>query len=113
MILFTIVVMGAVGRMARASRRRAYEEEQRRVEEMPRHGGEENSPFEGMPFGGIFEEIVPYLTVARHPNPAVLAEIATSLVRHLPLETEVREVWLMEEAADGHWDRAATFPLGG
>jgi 2'-5' RNA ligase len=66
-----------------------------------------------LPYGGIFEEIVPHLTVARHPNPAVLAEIATSLVRHLPLETEVREVWLMEEAADGHWDRAATFPLGG
>jgi hypothetical protein len=54
---------------------------------------------------------VPHLTVARDPDPAVLDEIAASLVRHLPIETQVRGVWLMEEAADGRWHRAATFPL--
>jgi hypothetical protein len=41
----------------------------------------------------------------------VLAGIAASLVRHLPIETNVSEVWLMEEAADGRWHRTATFPL--
>ncbi len=53
-----VLVMSAVGRMARASRRRAYEEEQRRLEESRRQGGEEQvSPFAGMPFGGLFEEM--------------------------------------------------------
>ena len=65
-----------------------------------------------LPYGGIHPSIVPHLTVARHPDPAALAEITTSLVTYLPIEADVREVWLMEEAADGHWDRAATFPLG-
>ena len=54
-----VLVMSAFGRMARASRRRAYEEEQRRVEESRRNGGEEQvSPFAGMPFGGLFEEML-------------------------------------------------------
>ena len=45
-------------RMARASRRHAHEEEQRRLEESRRSGGEEQvSPFAGIPFGGIFEEM--------------------------------------------------------
>ena len=53
-----VLVLSAVGRMARASRRRAYEEEQRRLEESSRNGsGEELSPFAGMPFGGLFEEM--------------------------------------------------------
>jgi len=34
----------------------------------------------------------------------------TSLARQV--ETAVREVWLMDEEQDGHWHRAATFPLG-
>ena len=57
-LVVLVLVMSAVGRMARASRRRAYEDEQRRVEESRRNGGEEDvSPFAGMPFGGIFEEM--------------------------------------------------------
>ena len=57
-LVVLVLLMGAVGRMARVSRRRAYEEEQRRVEEMRRNGGEENSPSTGIPFGGIFEEML-------------------------------------------------------
>jgi 2'-5' RNA ligase len=63
------------------------------------------------PYGGIFPSIVPHLTVARDPDPAVLGQIAAALERFLPLETDVREVWLMEEEADGRWTHAATFPL--
>lgn len=56
--VFLVLVMSVVGRMARASRRRGYEEEQRRLEESRRQGGEEPiSPFAGMPFGGLFEEM--------------------------------------------------------
>jgi SpoVK/Ycf46/Vps4 family AAA+-type ATPase len=48
-----------VGRMARARRRRAHDEEQRRLEELRRNGGEELiSPFAGLPFGGILEEMM-------------------------------------------------------
>ena len=65
-----------------------------------------------LPYGGIFPSIVPHLTVARDPDPAVLERIAAALERYLPLETDVREVWLMEEEADGRWTHAATFPLG-
>jgi 2'-5' RNA ligase len=70
-----------------------------------------SSRFGLLPYGGIFDSIVPHLTVTRHPDPAVLAEIAASLERLLPIETTVREVWLMEEAEDGHWDHIATFAL--
>lgn len=65
-----------------------------------------------LPYGGLHTEIVPHLTVARHADPAVLAEIAASLGPLLPIETTVREVWLMEEEQDGQWHRAATFPFG-
>jgi 2'-5' RNA ligase len=65
-----------------------------------------------LPYGGIFPSIVPHLTVARDPDPAVSERIAAALERYLPLETDVREVWLMEEEADGRWTHAATFPLG-
>jgi 2'-5' RNA ligase len=64
-----------------------------------------------LPYGGIHAEIVPHLTVAMYDDPAALAAIAEALVPALPILTTVREAWLMEEAADGHWDRVATFPL--
>ena len=65
-----------------------------------------------LPYGGIHDEIVPHLTVAQHADQSVLAEIGASLAEHLPIETDVREVWLMEEAASGRWGRTATFALG-
>ena len=59
LLLFLVLVMSVVGRMARASRQRAYEEEQRRLEHARREpGGEVVSPFSGMPFGGILEELM-------------------------------------------------------
>ena len=64
-----------------------------------------------LPYGGIHGEIVPHLTVAQHADAAVLAEIGVSLADHLPIETDVREVWLMEESPDGRWGRTATFTL--
>jgi 2'-5' RNA ligase len=64
-----------------------------------------------LPYGGLYPSIVPHLTVARHPDPAVLSEIAASLGRSLPIEAEIREVWLMEEEPDGRWRRAARFAL--
>jgi len=59
LLLFLVFVLSMIGRLARASRRRAYEEEQRRLEELRRTGGEEVvSPFSVLPFGGILEEMM-------------------------------------------------------
>jgi 2'-5' RNA ligase len=64
-----------------------------------------------LPYGGLHDEIVPHLTVARHADPAVLTEIGASLAPLLPIETAVREVHLVEEEPDGQWRLAASFPL--
>ncbi len=59
LLLILILVMSVVGRMARAGRRRAHEEEQRQREQARHDGGEEMvSPFSGLPFGGILEELM-------------------------------------------------------
>ncbi len=65
-----------------------------------------------LPYGGQHAEIVPHLSVARATDPAIQDEIAGALRPLLPIEGPVREVWLMDEEQDGHWHRAATFPLG-
>jgi transitional endoplasmic reticulum ATPase len=58
--LFLMLVMSLVGRMARSSRRRAYEAEQRRREEMARRGGDPDaaSPFSLFPFGNVLDEMM-------------------------------------------------------
>jgi 2'-5' RNA ligase len=65
-----------------------------------------------LPYGGQHAEVVPHLTVARHADPAVQATIAAELGQVLPIATTVHEVLLVEEESDGHWRRAARFPLG-
>jgi 2'-5' RNA ligase len=65
-----------------------------------------------LPYGGLHTEVVPHLTVARHTDGVVLADIARQLEASLPLVTRVREVWLMEELETGGWSRTATFPIG-
>src|SRR5215213_6065499 len=65
-----------------------------------------------LPYGGLHAEVVPHLTVALHADRTAQAEIAAELRALLPIETTVHDVWLMEEEQDGHWHRAATFPLG-
>ena len=57
-IVFFVLVTSLVARMARASRRRAYEAEQRRLEELQGSGGEPVSPFGIFPFGGVLEELM-------------------------------------------------------
>jgi hypothetical protein len=53
-----VLVLVVVGRMGRASRQRAYEEEQRRLEESRQDGVEAFSPFSTLPFGGLLEELM-------------------------------------------------------
>lgn len=65
-----------------------------------------------LPYGGLHSQIVPHLTVARHTDPATLADIARQLAPSLPISTNACEVWLMEESPAGGWAHTATFPLG-
>ena len=59
LFLFLVLVLSMIGRLARTSRRRAHEEEQRRLEELRGNDGEAViSPFSGLPFGGILEEMM-------------------------------------------------------
>jgi 2'-5' RNA ligase len=71
-----------------------------------------SSHFGLRPYGGLHAEIVPHLTVARHADPAVQAQIADALRQVVPIVTSVHEVWLVEEEPSGRWQRAAVFPLG-
>lgn len=59
LLLFLVLVMTIVGRVGGASRRRAEEEEARRREELRRAGGGEPvSPFDLLPFGGLFGDLL-------------------------------------------------------
>ena len=59
LMIVLILVFSLVGRMARASRQRAFEAEQRRREELDGSGGAEvGSPFSLFPFGGMLEEMM-------------------------------------------------------
>ncbi|MGE3269929.1 MAG: 2'-5' RNA ligase family protein [Chloroflexota bacterium] len=65
-----------------------------------------------LPYGGLHQEIVPHLTVARHADPQVCAEAAQALTQVLPITTRVNAAWLMEETEAGRWTHTATFPFG-
>lgn len=65
------------------------------------------------PFGGAYPEIVPHLTVALDPDPAIRQTIAGTLAGHLPLEARAESVLLIEEDADGVLRERRRFALGG
>jgi 2'-5' RNA ligase len=64
-----------------------------------------------LPYGGVYADTVPHLTVAHQPDAAVLDEVAAQVALSLPIEVQVREVWMMEQRPEGHWEHCETFPL--
>ena len=60
---------------------------------------------ERQPYGGVYEEIIPHLTVAYGET------VPSGLAERLPLTARVEEVWLMSRAG-GRWVRRSAFPLG-
>jgi 2'-5' RNA ligase len=64
-----------------------------------------------LPYGGLYESVIPHLTVAQNPDQTVLNDIAVQLAPLLPIEVFVTEVWLMEQRLDGRWHHCSTFPL--
>jgi hypothetical protein len=65
------------------------------------------------PFGGAYDEVVPYLTVALDPAPGQRREIETVVAPLLPLAARAAEVLLVEEDEGGTLVVRRRFTLGG
>lgn len=61
------------------------------------------------PYGGVFDEIVPHLTIA-HGDLPLLAGIERELRASLPVRVRVERAWLLQETPAG-WRRRTAFPL--
>ncbi|MGH3188643.1 MAG: 2'-5' RNA ligase family protein [Streptosporangiaceae bacterium] len=59
------------------------------------------------PYGGVFESVIPHMTVAFGDPPADPAE----LKRALPIVTRASELWLLSQTPRG-WRIRRRFPLG-
>jgi 2'-5' RNA ligase len=63
------------------------------------------------PYGGMFDEVVPHLTVATKVEPEVADRIEQQLAPALPITAVVTEAWLY--APNGsHWEPRHRLPLG-
>jgi hypothetical protein len=51
------------------------------------------------PYGGMFSEIIPHVTVAQHDDPDLLGEIEQDVKRSLPIQARASAVALFEHAA--------------
>jgi 2'-5' RNA ligase len=66
---------------------------------------------EAPPYGGIFDAVVPHLTVAQTADEETLAGVERDVAGKLPVRSAVREIWLY--AYDGsRWAAHTSFPLG-
>jgi hypothetical protein len=69
---------------------------------------------ESPPYGGMFEEVIPHLTVAAVENEKLLNKIGQQFhdacKGKLPMRSTVNEVWLMDNKS-GRWTRRVSFPL--
>jgi hypothetical protein len=67
------------------------------------------------PYGGMFAEVVPHLSLAQSENAAelefVLREFAPGSDGRLPIEAAANEVWLMDNRK-GRWAKRRAFRLG-
>lgn len=69
---------------------------------------------ESPPYGGVFDQVIPHLTVADVKDPAELDPIAERFLRAahnvLPLRMHVDTVWLMDNRT-GRWSKKIPLPL--
>ncbi len=69
---------------------------------------------ESPPYGGIYHDVVPHLTVADSEDEAVLdwveAELAPLLKLRLPVQSRADKVWLIDNSS-GRWQHRSAFPL--
>jgi 2'-5' RNA ligase len=66
---------------------------------------------EAPPYGGMFDKVVPHLTVAQGAGDDVLAEIESDLWSRLPVSTRLTEACLYVFAGE-RWQQRARLPFG-
>jgi 2'-5' RNA ligase len=67
---------------------------------------------EAPPYEGVFDDVVPHLTVAHTSDAMVIEEIRRSLEPALPIACTARQAWLMI-GHDGGWSLQHRFPFAG
>jgi 2'-5' RNA ligase len=69
---------------------------------------------ESPPYGGLFPDVVPHITVAHTQDPEVLARAAEEFGRvsagRLPVIARLEELWLMDNQ-EGRWRKRLRLPL--
>jgi 2'-5' RNA ligase len=63
------------------------------------------------PYGGMFQHVVPHLTVAQVEDHSVLDRVEADVTPGLPVAAEAKEVWLMLQGDDDRWRAGHTFSL--
>jgi 2'-5' RNA ligase len=70
---------------------------------------------ESPPYGGVYERVVPHLTIAESDDDAVLgsveSQIGPLLAPRFPIWSRAERVWLIHNLG-GPWQHRASFPLG-
>ena len=65
------------------------------------------------PYGGVFDDVVPHLTIGHDVPVPDLRAAAGAVAERLPVRAQAREVWLMVGAPEpDSWRTAARFTLG-
>ncbi len=70
---------------------------------------------ESPPYGGVFEDIIPHLTIAQSDNEqllkAVEKELSLLAPAYLPVSTRAEQIWLLDNRA-GRWQKLRSYTLG-
>ena len=66
------------------------------------------------PYGGLFDEVIPHLTVveAADPDHPPLADLEAEVARHLPFHARADRLELWRQDPDGRWRPHWRLPLG-
>jgi 2'-5' RNA ligase len=66
------------------------------------------------PYGGIYDEVIPHLTVAQGASVAEMDHLEDELTAKLPISSRAHEITLMagDSESDGSWSVLARFVLG-
>lgn len=71
---------------------------------------------ESPPYGGVFDEVIPHLTVAQSDDEALLHTVESDFseisLQELPIESRVEGVWLMDNRGS-RWEKRELFRLSG
>lgn len=65
------------------------------------------------PYGGVFADVVPHLTVADGVDDDTADTVAGVVTEGLPVTAVADELTLLVEGDDGHWSVDRSWPLGG